>query len=1089
MNEVKAKPVRRHLRWPARALIFALVAVLVFGGVVLALGLSGRAISAPQWVVEEIEARANTGLAGRATVRIGAVEAVVEAGFVPRVRLKDVALFSPRGLRLATLERLGASFWPRPLLDGIVQPRSLRLVGARIALRRTADGSFDISLPEADVAPDTALSPGQILDEIDRAFGLPALRGIERVDATGLDIRFDDLRSGQSWRISDGRMSLTQHSARLAYDVAFAVAGAGGDPAQVELSFSTEKSNSEAGIIARITGVPAQDVAAQSPALSWLGALDAPISGVLRTGIDRNGEVRVMQAELDIGAGAVRPNPGVAPLPFDRARVAMSYAPARAELAFSEIVIESPTLNASGDAQAWLQGSSDGFPDSMTVQLRLGHLSGNPDGLFAAPLTFDDGLMDFKLTLKPFGVTLGQLSLFDQGRRVTLSGRAEVGAEGWVVAVDAEMERLAARRLVELWPLKFAAKTRAWLGENLLAGEAFDAHGALRLRAGQAPVFSLGFRFRDASVRFMKSMPVIRDGAGYGLLDNFTFTLVAERGTVEAPQGGQIALDGSVMRVEDTRVKPAIGQFDLKTSGSIAATLSLLDQPPLEVMRKAGRPIDLAQGRAVGETRLVLPFRKGLTIADVDYRVRAQLLDLRSEAIVPGHDLAAERLAVTADKTGVAISGAGDLSGAGFDVTWRQAAGAQGTSAVAGSVDLSRSFLDAFGLKLPDGMFSGSGKGEIALDLVRGEPTRYRLTSGLAGIAMEIPSLGWAKPASAQGRLDVSGVLGQPASVDALELDAAGLSLSGSVQLSPEGAFQGASFPAVSIGGWFDGAVVLTGRGANQPPAIAVTSGSADLTRVSLGDASRSGARSGPISVALDQIRVSEGIRLTRFRGDFTDEGGLSGRFTGLVNGEAPVTGAMVPMGGKSGFRVQSQDAGATMRAAGVFTKARGGTLDLVLQPEGGKGRYAGTVEIETVRVVDAPALAGLLDAISVVGLIDQLNGPGILFNHASGKFRMTPDAVEISEGAATGASMGISAAGLYRSDTKEIDIQGTISPVYLLNGIGRIVSKKGEGLFGFNYAMTGPASAPRIKVNPLSILTPGMFREIFRSAPPRIEE
>ncbi len=81
----------------------------------------------------------------------------------------------------------------------------------------------------------------------------------------------------------------------------------------------------------------------------------------------------------------------------------------------------------------------------------------------------------------------------------------------------------------------------------------------------------------------------------------------------------------------------------------------------------------------------MLPFRKGLTIADVDYRVRAQLLDLRSEAIVPGHDLAAERLAVTADKTGVAISGAGDLSGAGFDVTWRQAAGAQGTSAVAGS--------------------------------------------------------------------------------------------------------------------------------------------------------------------------------------------------------------------------------------------------------------------------------------------------------------------------------------------------------------------------------------------------------------------
>ncbi|MCV2870459.1 DUF3971 domain-containing protein [Defluviimonas sp. WL0002] len=1096
MSKAKSKPVRRHLRWSARALLFLLVTVMVFGGAILALGLSGQRIAAPGWVVAAIEDRANTGLAGRASVRLGSVEAVVEAGFVPRIRVVDVELFSSRGRQLATLRSVGASFWPRPLLEGVIQPRSLRLTGARLALRRTAEGSFDISLPEADVASGNALSPAQILDEVDRAFGLPALRGIERVEVKDLSINFDDQRAGQSWTIADGRMSLTQHAARLAYDVNFSVEGPGGRPAQVELSLSTEKANSEAGIIARITGVSAQDLAAQSPALSWLSALEAPISGALRTGIDRNGVVQVMQAELDIGAGAVKPRPDVAPLPFDKARVAMSYTPAHAQLDFTDIAIESPSLTATGDAKAWLEGMERGFPRSLAVQVHMSRLAGNPEGIFAAPLVFENGLMDFKLLLDPFRVTLGQLTLFDQGQRITATGTAEAAAEGWNVAVDAEMAQLGARRLVELWPIAFANKTRSWLSDNLLAGEAFNAHAALRIKPDQEPVFNLGFEFREAQARFLKTMPPIAGGAGYGTLDNTRFSLVVEKGSVRPPEGGDISIAGSVMRVDDIRVKPATGIFDLKTQSSLTAVLSLLDQKPLEVMKKAERGVDLASAQAQAELRMEIPFLKHLSISDITYDARAQLRDVRSDRVVAGKELSADRLYVTANKAGVAVSGAGTLSGARFDVTWRQRSSAEenGQSSVSGTVELSPTFLKAFGLNLPQDAFAGRGSGEIALDLNKGAPTRYRLTSGLAGISMSLPSVGWSKSPDAQGRLDVSGVLGSPTTVEALELEASGLALTGDVTMAQDGGMESARFQKVSLGGWFDGSLELLGRGKGLAPAIVVTSGTADLTRAELGGNGtegdgRGGGASGPVSVSLDQLQVTEGIRLTRFRGDFTDEGGLSGRFTGLVNGEAPVTGAMVPFGGRSGFRVRSDDAGSTMRAAGVFTKARGGTLDLVLQPTGEKGYFSGTVEMSGIRVVDAPVLAGLLDAVSVVGLIDQLNGPGIMFNKASGRFRMTPDAVEIVEGAATGASMGISVAGVYRSDTKEMDLQGTISPVYLLNGIGRIVSKKGEGLFGFNYTMRGPTSAPRIRVNPLSILTPGMFRELFRSDPPTIEE
>jgi hypothetical protein len=96
---------------------------------------------------------------------------------------------------------------------------------------------------------------------------------------------------------------------------------------------------------------------------------------------------------------------------------------------------------------------------------------------------------------------------------------------------------------------------------------------------------------------------------------------------------------------------------------------------------------------------------------------------------------------------------------------------------------------------------------------------------------------------------------------------------------------------------------------------------------------------------------------------------------------------------------------------------------------------------------------------------------------------------VEITQGSAVGASLGISFAGLYQSGSGQLNLQGVISPIYLVNGLGQIFSRRGEGFFGFNYALTGSTEAPSVSVNPLSVLTPGMFREIFRQAPPNLKD
>jgi hypothetical protein len=218
-------------------------------------------------------------------------------------------------------------------------------------------------------------------------------------------------------------------------------------------------------------------------------------------------------------------------------------------------------------------------------------------------------------------------------------------------------------------------------------------------------------------------------------------------------------------------------------------------------------------------------------------------------------------------------------------------------------------------------------------------------------------------------------------------------------------------------------------------------------------------------------------------------KGGFNGTFNGSVNGAAPVTGTAVPTRNGTAVRIQSADAGRVMKAAGLFASARGGVLDLTLIPRAQPGEYDGDATIQHIRVNYGSVMADLLSAISVIGLIDQLAGDGIVFDRAEAQFHLTPTAIDIEKGSAIGASMGVSLEGLYHSDTTELDMRGVVSPIYLLNGIGSVLTRKGEGLFGFAYRLNGTAAKPDVSVNPLSILTPGMFRDLFRAPAPKLPD
>ena len=1082
--------MRRRTRFSIWMLGSLLVLVLAVGFALLAL--TGKPLRLPVWMVAEAEAQLNDRLPlKQAQLSLGGIEIMVDRAWVPRLRLENLTLARLDGAPILRLPEARVAFDAASLLKGALRPSSVVLSGATLRLHRDAQGRFDLDLGGGAPMRDLGAFP-DLLDRVDAIFALPALSALDDLTAEALSLTLEDARAGRQWTVGDGQLVVLNQPTELKAQLSMTLANPGGVPAQALFSIATRKDSSGARLRVMVEGVEARDIAAQAPVLGFLSALDAPISGKLITGLAPDGRVVVLEGKLGLGRGALQPSPEARPIGFDAADLSLIYDAAAERIRLTALEVQSRTLRLAAKGHVDVPGVTSGPPEAFLAQIALDRLMVDPEGLFTEPVTFHQGAIDLRLRLNPFRLDVGQFTLQEDDRRIQMSGHAEAGPKGWNMAADIALNAMPHDRLLALWPVSAVPKTREWLAENVYEGLLQNVKVALRLEQGGEPRFALGYDFRNGDVRFLKTLPPIKGGSGYAMIDGNTYTMVLDQGHVTPPEGGQIDMAGSVFSVLDILKKPAQAEIRLEAHSSLTAALSLLDQKPFSFLTKAGRPVALGEGQARVQALLRLPLVKKVEPADVSYRITGQLTDVRSDILVPGHRLEAAALTLEAAPRGLTIAGKGSLDGLAFTAQYRLPFGkAAGPAIVEGVAELSPRAVEAFRIGLPQGAVSGKGQGQFRVELAKGASPRLTLSSNLRGVGLRLPEIGWAKAPGAAGKLDLTATLGKPAAVERLILSGGGLEAEGKVALTAAGGLDRVTLSRLRIGDWFRGTAVLKGRGKGQGPAVEVTGGQVDLRRLpDFGSSKGGGGKGGtPITARLNAVQVTEGIALTDLRGSFGSQGGFNGSFTANLNGQAALRGTLVPARAGTAIRVTSGDAGGVLAAAGIFANARGGALDLQLLPLGPKGHYQGTARAEAFRVRDAPVLAELLSAVSVVGILEQLNGSGLVFSEGEAEFRLTPAGVEVNRGAAVGLSMGVTMAGTYDARSKGLNMQGVISPIYLLNGIGAVLTREGEGLFGFNYRLSGRSDDPSVSVNPLSILTPGMFREIFRRPVPRLQE
>ncbi|KIC19544.1 YhdP family protein [Leisingera sp. ANG-DT] len=1085
---------RRRRRWRLlRGLVWVLALLSFLGAGAVYFGIGTR-LDAPDWVRTRVEARIEQHLNGL-QVEFGAIHVVVNKGWRPRVSLQDVVLRHPDGSVFAQLADAQASLAMRPLLQGRIQPKRIALSGLFAALRRNEDGSLALSFASGAAPSRRAATLVELIEQWDSQLQKPVLAALTEVETSELTLSYTDDRLGRGWTLDGGRIGLQRQGSSVSLSAAFSVLSGRGEVGTVEASYASEIGSPEAEFGVLVSEIASEDIAVQSPALGWLGVLRAPISGSLRGGVAADGVVQPVQASLRIGEGVIQPAAQTRPVPITGARSYFTYDPARQRLAFSELSVESGWGSGVMQGQASLAGVQNGQLAGLVGQLRFSDLELNPRRLFETPVKFPAVDADFDLRLKPFRLRLGEMLVRDGDSRIHFDGTVGAGSDGWDYDLNGSVDQVRAARVKELWPSVLAPKPREWVHENLRAGLVRDVGFHMRGRGSGKPFVSLDLAFEGAEVLFQKFMPPVVGGSGQLSLYGNRFVVTSSGGTVTADQGGEVEVAGTSFIIPDVSAKDGTpGIARIKAKGSATAALSLLNREPLRVMDKASLPVDLAEGLVEAEGTLSLPLQKEVPVEQILYHYRGTVRAVESAKLVPGHVAAAPLLQVEGDQGQVRISGNGSLSGVPLSASWQQKIGkdAPPDSRVAGVIELSPAAVEAFNIGLPRGAVSGKAQGRYAVDLKPGVPPRLQLDSDLSGVGLRIPEISWRKGAAAKGKLSLTATLAEPARVDRLELQAPGLSATGRVTTRKSGGLDQAVFSSAQAGNWFRGAVTFTGRGA-AAPAIEVTGGRLDLNRSPFSDsASGSSGSSGgdvPITLRLQNLQVTDSIGLQNFQGRFSTRGGMNGEFTARLNGQTPVAGTVVPQNGGTASRIRSNDAGGVFRSAGVFEHGRGGSFDMTLVPAAGApGEYDGKVNVRNIRVRNAPSMAAILNAISLVGLLDEMTGQGILFTSMDGRFRLGDSHLILHQSSAVGPSMGLSLDGNYNLNSSRLNMRGVISPVYLLNAIGRVLSPRdGEGLFGFTFTLRGTADDPSVAVNPLAGLAPGFLREIFRGPAPKV--
>ncbi|PIZ30465.1 MAG: hypothetical protein COY40_04525, partial [Alphaproteobacteria bacterium CG_4_10_14_0_8_um_filter_53_9] len=263
--------------------------------------------------------------------------------------------------------------------------------------------------------------------------------------------------------------------------------------------------------------------------------------------------------------------------------------------------------------------------------------------------------------------------------------------------------------------------------------------------------------------------------------------------------------------------------------------------------------------------------------------------------------------------------------------------------------------------------------------------------------------------------------------------------------------------------------------------------------------------QNGKITVDLKRLLLKQGI----FYDVVADVGAKEGhydlrRFTGRLGEDGHVNIRREPLEGQPGrsvMKVNVERLGDVLNSLGLYDKLKGGSLFGEIfydAPDVG----GGVLTLRSFELKKPPLLMQILGLISLQQLVAGTDA--VLFERGEFPVRLDGPWVYLDRAILEGPSMSIRLSGSYNRTEKLMNFDGSLVPALPMNRLvsqipllGSFLTGSQDGLVVADFKLKGPTSDPEVSVKPLSVLTPGLLKDLFRgitgggspNTPPKVED
>jgi hypothetical protein len=787
----------------------------------------------------------------------------------------------------------------------------------------------------------------------------------------------------------------------------------------------------------------------------------------------------------------------------------------------------SPDLKTFGGVNLSLKGSissifdADFRPHMTHFKLSSGSGAFATPELYTKPVPIKNLSITGYLDLQTWEGAIEQCSIDLGGPHAEATLQSTIRNNVKTLNVQATLFAMPIDNLQAWWPESIAHSARNWVTRHLSMGLAskatLDMEASLNKSALSIDKLGGQIDFAGVKVDYFPPLMPVSDVDGSATYDKSTFDLNLKNGTL-----GDMKVKKSFIHISglDTTNEPpskiirttdtAFPKIDVNVSlhGPLKTALKVLDSKPLEYPKDLGIETAEVGGMTDIDVNFKFPLHNALTLQEVQVQADANLNNVLLKNTVKDLPLTGGPIDLAFSNGAMTVKGAGKLGDMPVTFNWLRnfTPDAPISNKIEAKLSLTPSAMRTFGI--PDTLGIG---GEMPSDIIytadKHKAGTLLLKGDLASLSFEVPLTGLKKDANVPGNLAfaLKAQDGKPQQITDLTLSTGKTSLQGNILLDAAG-IRTASFPHILFGDTNISLSAAQDTGGGYT--VKVSGKQADLSQF-LQSSDKSGSdaeaaqKTSPLTLSLNvdhlltgkdksidavkaYLRRNEWQRIEQLELDGTAQGGtMALRY--------------LPVAGGHSLHFQADNAGAALRTLGITNSVRRGRIIIDGKPWTAHGSrdIAGTVIMTDFVLVDAPVLARLLNALSLTGIIDLMNGKGISFKKMRSEFFWTDLGtpaqqknvrnIQLKNGETSGSSLGLTFEGNIDEWNKTFDLSGTIIPISDINKVlasiplvGNILTGGSGTVFAATYTLKGSKNDPNVVVNPLAVLAPGLLRKLF---------